>query len=65
MIEQKCKCENPTFTTTRGVQVDVEVDKEGEHIKDISFGDYYDDLGENVIRCKKCHVEAIMSYEDE
>jgi len=64
-IIKSCECENPTFVTTRGVQVDVEIDQNGEHIKDISFGDYYDDLGENIIRCKMCGKEARCEDEDE
>jgi hypothetical protein len=57
-IVQTCKCISPTFLTSRGIQVDVEINKDGEHIKDWAFGDYYDHIGENKVTCKKCGKEA-------
>lgn len=61
-IKQNCSCVDTTFTTTRGIQVDVEIDKDGEHIKDLQFGDYYDKLGENKINCSKCDCKAEVIY---
>jgi hypothetical protein len=57
-IRQSCKCKNTTFTTVRGVQVDVELDENGNWIRNIAFGDYYDDIGENIVRCLKCNKKA-------
>lgn len=64
-IIKQCECENPTFTTTRGIQVDVEIDENGEHLKDINFGDYYDHLGENIVSCSNCGKEAKVNDEDD
>lgn len=62
-IKPSCEC-GYNFITHRGIQVTVEINKYGNHVKDIEFGDYYDDLGENIIKCINCGKEATVVEDD-
>jgi hypothetical protein len=63
MIKANCKCK-ANFHTTRGIQVDMEIDENGEEIKKIAFGDFFDKLGENIITCSKCGKQATLEDDE-
>ena len=63
-IIQNCNCKKATFLTTRGIQVDVEIKANGDHVRDWAFGEYYDHIGENKVTCKKCGKEAKVSDDE-